>query len=127
MTTTTTTTTVEGSDRRAVAVHNSTDQRFSVTRTSTDVTEAGICDAVVEEGRFGRCRRGQLQACIQPDLSLEDSRACCRQAVERIYLAANGLLDYYRDYSPPIDAVIPRRLRCYALCPMFSQPPTRSV
>jgi len=27
---------------------------------------------------------GKGTACIQPDLSLEDSRACCRQAVERI-------------------------------------------
>ena len=27
----------------------------------------------------------------------------------------------------PIDAVILRRRRCYASCPMFSQPPTRSV
>jgi len=41
------------------------------------------------------------------------------------YLAANGLLP--RLYSPPVDAVILRRRRCYASCPMFLQPPTRSV
>ena len=32
---------VEGSDWRTAAVYNSTDQRLSVTRTSTDVPEAG--------------------------------------------------------------------------------------
>jgi len=34
--------------------------------------------------RFGHSRHCQLQACVQPDLSLKNSRACCRQAAERI-------------------------------------------
>jgi len=68
---------------------------------------------------------GQLQGCLCPTWPF-----CRRQSS---VLSPSSWTDtwrrmvYYRGYSPLIDAVILWKWRCYVSCPMFSQPPTRSV
>ena len=51
---------------------------------SPDVAETRDRDAAVKEARCGHGWHGQLQARVQPVLSFEDGRACCRRAAQQI-------------------------------------------